>query len=294
MKILITGANGYAASNIISTLREKHTLFLTSKSSKPNDHGIPVFQLDLTDKFAMINFLNQISPDIIIHTAAITSIDYAEVHQQESYALNVEVVRTLCEYCSVHAAWLIHFSTDALFSGNNAPYSEDSVPHPINFYGQTKLEAEQLIQKNSHFSYTICRPSVIYGWKKPYHRGNLFFDFFTHLNAGETIYGSQTHYGNPTYIEDIGKCVDQIIKKKIYGIIHTVGPVNLNKFEFAQAIAFVFKLDPTLIEPLSKHPGKAPRSKNLVLNYERSIIKLGMTFSSPKQAFEVLKNFVER
>ncbi|UYP48243.1 ADP-L-glycero-D-manno-heptose-6-epimerase [Candidatus Lokiarchaeum ossiferum] len=292
MKILITGANGYAASNIITTLKEKHTLILTSRSIKPNDHGLPVFQLNLTNKFAVDKFLNQISPDIIIHTAAITSIDYAEIHQQEAYALNVEAVEELCNYCSTTTTWFIHFSTDAIFSGNNAPYSENSIPYPINYYGLTKLNAEQVIQKNSHLLYTICRPSVIYGWKMPYHRGNLFYDFFTHLKAGETIYGSQTHYGNPTYIEDIGKCVDQIIERKVHGIIHSVGPVTLNKFEFAQLIAFVFKLDPTLIKPLFNHPGKAPRSKNLVLNYKRSILKLGMTFSSPKQAFEDLKNFL--
>ena len=179
MRILITGSNGYAASNIISYLNEKYKLFLTSRTKKKSlNHNVPVIPLDLTDKSAVISILERISPDIIIHTAAITSIDYAESNQQETYALNVEAVATLCKYCSANSTWLIHFSTDALFSGTNASYTEESIPHPINYYGRTKLEAEQTIQKFHNFPYTICRPSVIYGWKKPHHRGNLFYDFF--------------------------------------------------------------------------------------------------------------------
>ncbi len=284
MRILITGSNGYAASNIIACLETNHQLVLTSRSKTTGIHNLPVIPLDLTDTSAVTALLNQIRPEIIIHTAAISSIDYAETHKQETHALNVGAVATLCRYCGAHSTWLIHFSTDALFSGKNAPYTEESIPHPINYYGTSKLEAEQIIQSNHDFPYTICRPSVIYGWKKPHHRGNLFYDFFTRLSAGETIFASEIHCGNPTYIDDIGRCVEQIINKKIYGIIHTVGPTTLSKFEFASELATIFDLNLELIEPLKHHPGKAPRPANLALKYEKTIEKLGIQLDSPKRA----------
>ncbi|MHA1521070.1 MAG: SDR family oxidoreductase [Promethearchaeota archaeon] len=288
MKILVTGAKGYAASSIISTLAPKYDLILTSRSKGTFNQNIPIIPLDLTNSFATNSFLEEYFPDIIIHTAAITSIDYSETHQDETQAINVKAVETLCQYCEKTSTWLIHFSTDAIFSGEHAPYSEKDIPHPINYYGKSKLMGEQIIQNNQNFPFTICRPSVIYGWKATHHRGNLFYDFYSRLYAGEKVYASQIHYGNPTYLEDLGRCVDQIIKRKIHGILHTVGPVRMNKYEFALELASIFEFNPKLIQPIAHHPGKAPRPHDLALYYEDSIQKLELKMLSPRKAFKVL------
>ncbi len=288
MKILITGANGYAASNIISTLQSKHDLILTSRSNNKKYQRFPFIKLDLTKKNKVLSKLEKINPDIIIHTAAITLIDYAEEHKEETYLINVEVVKTLCNYCVKNSTWLIHFSTDAVFSGNHAPYTEDSIPHPINYYGIIKLEAELIIQKTKNIKFTICRTSVIYGWKEFFHRGNLFFNFYNQFINGKHVFASQIHYGNPTYIEDIGRSIEQIIYKKIFGILHIVGSSTLNKFEFAMEMASIFNLDRNLIKPIKKYPGNAPRSKNLSLISIYSSKKLGIMLKSPKEAFKDL------
>jgi dTDP-4-dehydrorhamnose reductase len=61
------------------------------------------------------NFLREIKPDIILHTAAATNIDECETHHKMAHENNVTVPETLAIYAQEHSAKLIHISTDTFF-----------------------------------------------------------------------------------------------------------------------------------------------------------------------------------
>ena len=101
----------------------------------------------------------------------------AEDHKDETYAANVTAIQNIIQNCRDLQIPLLHMSTDYVFSGNDPPYSEDSLRDPVNYYGQTKVEAEDALE-NSDIEYLICRTTMLYGTKQPYQRPNPFIDWY--------------------------------------------------------------------------------------------------------------------
>ena len=103
-----------------------------------------------------------VRPDIIINAAAYTAVDKAESEPELARTINALAPGVLAQEAHKLDAWLVHYSTDYVFDGSgNRPWSEADTPAPLNVYGQTKLEGEQLIA--AHCSrHLIFRTSWVY------------------------------------------------------------------------------------------------------------------------------------
>ncbi|HBO34407.1 MAG TPA: dTDP-4-dehydrorhamnose reductase [Anaerolineaceae bacterium] len=118
--------------------------------------------VDLSDSDGLRELVRSIKPDIIINAAAYTNVDKAESEQEKARAINAIGPGVLAEEAKKIDATLIHYSTDYVFDGTKfSPYVETDQPNPINIYGQTKLEGEQLIAV-SGCAYLILRSTWIY------------------------------------------------------------------------------------------------------------------------------------
>src|SRR5690606_24458758 len=107
--------------------------------------------------------------DFIVNAAAYTAVDKAEADQALAFRINAEAVGILADYAASSGCWLIHYSTDYVFSGEGrAPWAEQDTVSPLNVYGHSKLEGERAIQR-SGCSHLIFRTSWVYGT-----RGNNF------------------------------------------------------------------------------------------------------------------------
>jgi dTDP-4-dehydrorhamnose reductase len=119
--------------------------------------------LDLMNEKEVDSFLNNNKLDLIVNAAAWTDVDGAEKHKAAAFRLNTELPKQLACFSKINQLKLIHFSTDYVFDGaDNIPWDEESNPNPINFYGETKFQGDELIKKNSHH-YLIFRISWVYG-----------------------------------------------------------------------------------------------------------------------------------
>ncbi len=147
MKILITGARGYLASFLIPKLAPLHELILTSHHSEEEPSDPPIYALDLSDTDSTSSFIHEYQPDYIVNTAAVSLPDWAEDHKDETYAANVTAIQNIIQNCRDLQIPLLHMSTDYVFSGNDPPYSEDSLRDPVNYYGQTKVESRRCIRE---------------------------------------------------------------------------------------------------------------------------------------------------
>ncbi len=272
MKILITGARGYLASFLIPVLQKDHEIFLTSLHSDRMISGFSIIPLDLSDFVLISKLIKEINPDLIINTAAISLPDWAEINKEKTYAANVIAVGNLVKICSSQdpKIKLVQISTDYVFSGENAPYSEESKPNPVNYYGQTKLEAEKIIleayklRKLEHF--LICRTTILYGLTKPFHRGNFFINTYKTLKEHQNVVASTSNITCPTHVKDLALCLKFLIKNNKSGIYHTAGPESVSRFEFAKKITQIFGFDPSNIIPSKYHTQKAQRPKNSTLD----------------------------
>ena len=126
-------------------------------------------QLDITDKDAVVNVINSVQPDAVIHCAAWTAVDVAEEEQNKAkvFAINVDGTRNIAEACKKFDCKMIYISTDYVFNGQGEePWQADCKDYaPLNVYGESKLQGElavtELLKK-----YFIVRIAWVFGKKR--------------------------------------------------------------------------------------------------------------------------------
>jgi len=161
MKILITGANGFLGYYLVEQLLVKNfSVTATGKGEcrLPFTHDINFqwLSMDLTDPFSIHDVFENIKPDVVIHAGAMSKPDECENNQMLAYLVNVEgTVQLLINSADVKS-FFVFLSTDFVFDGERGMYSENDSPNPVNYYGRTKLEAEEAI-KEYEFDWAIVR-----------------------------------------------------------------------------------------------------------------------------------------
>jgi dTDP-4-dehydrorhamnose reductase len=118
---------------------------------------------DLANLAGLAQTVRALQPQVIVNAAAYTAVDKAQSEPELARTLNALAPQVLAQETSKLGAWLVHYSTDYVFDGSgDAPWVETDTPAPLNVYGQTKLEGEQLIQATG-CQHLIFRTSWVYG-----------------------------------------------------------------------------------------------------------------------------------
>ncbi len=266
MKLAITGANGLVGSRVVELLKKKHEVIPFESRD-----------LDITDKSTVSSVLGKTEYDILLHLAAYTNVDGAEIEKEQAYDVNVKGTKNLFDVVSDMGKKMIYVSTDFVFDGKIPPFDEKSKPNPIGYYGQTKYEGEQILQNQA----MIVRISYPYGYpsaKKP--------DFVQRLrqvlehNKPITMIADSAM--TPTFIDDIAAGLDYLASNYRPDIYHLVGGKSYTPFEVGTIIAKHYDLPESLIMPITYKEymkGKAPRP-------QYSIVMTSKNTFTPMKTFE--------
>ncbi len=277
MKVLITGANGFLGQHL--------TLFLVAKNFEvfaagrnnctiPNQHLFTFINLQLTQKQAVDDAVQKIQPHIIIHTAAMSKPNECEQNKDVCLLNNVDATSYLVAAANNVQAKFIFISTDFVF-GEGGPHQEDEKPSPLNFYGQSKLLAEKIVQANIP-QYTIVRPVLIYGKIWNGIRPTFLHWVKNNLEIGKAIKVVSDQLRTPTFVNDLCNGIVSIIYKNATGIFHLAGKDVLSPFEMALTVARVLHLDNSLIENVTSATFHEPvqRAKQSGLYINKAIQQL--------------------
>ncbi len=258
MKILVTGYTGQLGFDVV---RE-------GKSLGFDMIGIGVEHLDITDQDATSKYVREVKPDAIIHCAAYTAVDKAEDDKDLCWNVNVVGTKTLATIAKELHTKFIYISTDYVYDGQGeTPFVETDATNPVNYYGQTKLEGEQVVQKLLT-DYFIVRISWVFGY-------NGFNFVKTMLKLAETrnelnVVGDQ--FGSPTYTFDLAKLLMNMIQTDQYGIYHATNEGFCSWAEFAAEIFRVAGKDVKVNSiPSSDYPTKAARPGNSRMSKQKLI-----------------------
>jgi len=270
---LVTGSNGLLGQKIIYALRKRSDVKCISTSKDSNrmsaKDGYIFEPLDITDAKHVREIIEQYKPDAIINTAAMTNVDACETKKDECIALNVEAVNNLISCCEKNNVHLIHLSTDFVFDGEHGPYVEEDIPNPLSFYAQSKYDAELLLQK-SKISWTIIRTIIIYGVVDDNSRSNVVLWTKNSLEKKQTINAINDQYRSPTLAEDLAAACISAAMKKATGIYHVSGRETMCILDMVKIVADYFKLDASLINPISsadlKQPAKRPPVTGFIIS----------------------------
>ncbi|MCW4047193.1 MAG: dTDP-4-dehydrorhamnose reductase [Candidatus Bathyarchaeota archaeon] len=248
MRLLITGASGLFGSKFAEiAATKKYEVYAGYLRDRPSC-GVPI-QFDVSDKNQVDMAFKKISPDVVVHAAALTDVDKCELNKKLAWKINVEATKNIVEAAKRSYSFLVCISSDYVFNGKTGFYRETDRPDPINYYGFTKLSAEGLV-KNLR-EYCIVRASVIYGSTPAAGKINFVLWLFNKLKRNEQLNVVTDQWNSPTLNTNMAEMTMEIIERKLAGTFHLSGATRINRYDFAKLVAQTFKLDSDLIRPIT-------------------------------------------
>jgi dTDP-4-dehydrorhamnose reductase len=219
VKVLVTGAAGLVGSHFARRLASDYDVLALTR-----------VDLDITDRRAVRSRVGAERPSLLVN-CAVVQVDEAEQNPAKATAVNVAGPRFLAEAAAQFGAEIIQFSTQYAFDGEiigRAPYTIKDPPRPINFYGETKVAAEEAVRNACAQSY-IVRTSWVYGSGKD----SFLCTVHNDLGSGKRVRAIDDVWSSTTYVEDlIDRCIE-ILTLRHYGTYQIVNDGVCSYYEFA-------------------------------------------------------------
>ncbi len=292
--VLLFGARGYLGSFISKHSKDyPYKMVISARTREHLVNGADIYPCDLLDKSSLSICLDRVNPDVIINAAAQALPDEAEKDQKYASDANITIVENLVRECLKRNTKLIHLSTDYVFNGKKGNYSEEDETDPINFYGQTKLKAERIIQK-SKIDYLILRTSVLYGLRYEHQRMNLFHSIYEPLSKKQSVELPTDQIGTPTLVEDMARCILELVPSTEKGIFHAAGPDQISRYEFGLMLAHVFDFKTDWVKPVINKTQLAIRPKNSSLNSDKIKSIISFRFRGVREGLNYLKQIIDK
>lgn len=266
MKILVTGAKGQLASEIINILKSLRAEIGSISSEYSNNEciAVDVNDLDITDLSAVEKFITGNKPDIVINCAAMTNVDACESNLETAMKVNGLGARNLAIACNKNNAKLVHVSTDYVFAGDgDVAYCEWDKCCPKSIYGKSKLLGEQYVM-NQCRKYFIIRTAWLYG----YNGSNFVKTILKLAKEKEEIKVVYDQKGNPTNANDLAYHILKIALTEEYGIYHCTGNGECSWYDFASKIVEYYGLKCRVLPcTTEEYPRPAKRPSYSSLNH---------------------------
>ncbi len=207
MTTLLTGAHGFVGSRI--------------RAHMPVVDAPSLRHASLEDVQRLID---QVQPDVIIHTAAISDIGTCEKNPDASYHANVLIPEYLAR--AAKDAKLLMFSTDQVYSGCafSGPYPEDDVA-PANLYARHKLEMEKRVLDLSPDA-VMLRATWMYDMPMygAINRGNFLVNMLKAASTGAPMSFSSNQYRGVTWVREVARLIEEAIR--LPGGVYNFGSEN--------------------------------------------------------------------
>lgn len=297
-KVIATGISGLVGSRIVELLGNKFEFISFSL-----DTGVDITNEKLLeDKFGEYS----LAP-IVLHLAAYTDVDGAFKQNEQingsCYKVNVIGSKNIAHLCKKLNKYLIHISTDFVFDGKTPPnngYLETDLPKPLEWYGKTKLLAEQEVQ-NSGCESAIVRIAFPFKAKnapsnlEPIIKLDFVRKIIEKLKNNENLSMFTDQLITPTFIDNIAQSISKIIELKPKGIFHCVGSTFISPYDLALKICEYFNLNRLLIKPSllvnyqKENSLNRPRPFKSILSNQKIQQELGVKMLSVDEALQEME-----
>ncbi|HSX40810.1 MAG TPA: NAD(P)-dependent oxidoreductase [Candidatus Saccharimonadales bacterium] len=254
-KILVTGGTG-TLGRYAPTIFGKEKVVLADKKT-----------LDVTKKSIVEKVFKQISPDLVIHLAALTNVDICEKNKNLCNRINFLGTKNIVAVCKKYDVPLVFLSTASVFDGKKETggYSENDVPKPVNAYAKAKHLAENFIQ-NTLENYIIVRAGWMIGGGKD--EKKFISYIIDKIRNGEHVKVVSDKYGTISYAPNLLLFVKKLLDEKASGVYHFGSNGICSRFEMATYIKNMINKN-TIVIPVSSKDFErdfpAPRPTHEVL-----------------------------
>lgn len=247
MNILLLGKNGQLGKEFIQYFEENDIPYTAVGKDECN----------ILNENQVESVFASSSADVVINCTGYVFIDKAEGEGKElCFALNRDAVGFLTKTAALHNMKIVHFSTDYVFDGKKkAPYTEEDETHPLNVYGQSKLEGEELAAAYSN-SLTL-RTSWLYG------RGenNFIRKFLGFAAQKDVLPMTYDEVSVPTSTAVVMEGTMQALENSLFGLYHLTNSGYASRLEFAQEILDILGMKEKKLDPITMASWNAPAKR---------------------------------
>lgn len=268
-RLLITGASGFLGWWLCREADMKWHVHALCNANPCGIPGIASHRWNLGDSGGLGALFERIRPDAVIHAAAVAATDRCQRFPQESRPINVDAPRELAILCARDRIPMVFTSTDLVFDGRNAPYTESDPPSPVNVYGAQKAAAEAEVL-SAYPDATVCRLPLLFGFSGGIRTG---FDraIVNALRRGETVPLFRDEFRTPADPISVARGL-LLAVSGIRGVCHLGGRARLSRYDMGRRLAAVFGLDAALLIPAKQASATsvAPRAADVSLVSDRA------------------------
>jgi len=235
MRILVTGATGHLGQQLTAQLQvQNHALT-----------GIDVDTMNIMDRQTVQQTFDSVQPELVIHCAALTAVDYCAEHPEEALRVNAVGTKNIALACHSHQAALLYVSTNEVFAGQPGRfYGEYDLAEPANPYAYSKWVGEQIVRDLLPCHY-IVRTSWLFA-----PGGKNFIHTILHMaQEGKPLRVVTNEVSSPTYSVDLAEAITRLIGTGQYGIYHLINDGYASRYTFARHALDLAGFAETPIEP---------------------------------------------
>jgi dTDP-4-dehydrorhamnose reductase len=275
-KLIVMGANGFVAGSVLAQAGGEWEVHAVSRGESPARRDRLIWHAcDPLVPAQLSQLFRAVKPDAVIHTAAVADVDFCQSHPEVARAVNVDLTHTVVDLCGDTGSRLVFCSTDTIFDGEHAPYNEAARPGPVNFYAETKVEAEQVVTRLGAQA-IIARLSLVVGLPVLGAGNSFLARMIASLKAGRPVAATEREVRTPVDVITVGRALFELATGNHAGIIHLAGHDRLNRFEIAQKIAACFGFPPALIvaQAVAAWPDRAARPRDVSLDNAKACAQL--------------------
>jgi dTDP-4-dehydrorhamnose reductase len=264
-RLLLTGGSGVLGAALVAHLRSRGGAFEAWSGSRA---GAGLVRVDLTDPDRVAAAFGALSPEVVIHAAALARIGDCCKDPQRAQKVNAGGTALLAELCSEAKARLVLVSTDLVFDGEHAPYRETDPPAPLSVYGRSKADAERCALAGP--GNAVARVSLLFG-PSGSTQPSFFDQQVRSLRSGEPITLFADEWRTPIDLETAAEALTELALSDAEGVFHVGGPRRLSRWEMGRALARALGVNEGLVKPNTRRdvPAAEPRPRDTSLDSSR-------------------------
>lgn len=242
-KVLITGCGGMLGQAVYKVFSDKYES-VTATDIDLNESWISY--LDVRDIIECESYFKKTKPDIVLHLAALTDLEYCEINPLEAWKTNALGTENIALLSKKYNSIMVYICTAGIFDGTQDEYTDFDLPNPLSYYGKAKYSGE-LFVKEYLTEFYIFRAGWMMGGG--INKDKKFINkIYKQIKSGKKeLFVVDDKLGTPTYTHDFANSIYKVIQTGYFGLYNQVCGGSCSRLDVAKEFVKLLGLSSEII-----------------------------------------------